>query len=296
MALVLQECSRCKNTIPLDWSHCPHCGGYQNCPNVVMARQPAEQKALQERVDNARVAAIARGARDQLDAFERQLSVSQAVMGSTLAKLKPIVNQERDVFATFHELAELRFYRETPSTSPNWNTVRPIAEIALLGGPKQINQLHYAALSLDANSLPWYGECTVILKEEMIAHRASLFQENSAVYVDRNAPELPVGSRSIWDERGKLCTAKLAHRIMPSTKVDEFSELLLKQGPTGVDDEFVEVQIFGPMTFRTFERLKIAKAGAKPAARKRPRKRTGTPDERATLEYCRLNSVECELI
>jgi hypothetical protein len=166
------------------------------------------------------------------------------VLGSTLNKLKPIILRDRDIFATFHELAELRFLRESAAGGPDWNVVRPNAETAMLGSPKLINQLHYAALSLDGRSLPHYGECTILLREEMIAHRSSLFQENSAVYYHNHGYKFPLGWRCTWTERGKLCVVKVVGRIDAATKPSEFPELLLNPGSSGIDDEFVEVQIF----------------------------------------------------
>lgn len=296
MALILEECDRCKNDIPLDWTLCPHCGGHQNCPNVVMAKQPTEVDALERRHERAVKLADSRGAAAIVAEFQVATATSQAVLGSSLNKLKPIVLSDRELFATYHELAELRLMRESPPNDPDWNTVRPAAEIALLGGPKHIRQLHYAVVSLDGRSLPHYGECTIILRSDMIEHRASLFQENSAVYVHRHGQNLPLGSRGTWGNRAKLCTAKVADRIEVSTKPTEFSELLLKPGPTAIDDDFVEVQVFGPMTFRTFAKVTVTQSGSKPSSPKRLRSRRGTTDELAFKDYCHTNGVVCEIV
>ena len=297
MALVLAECDRCKNPIPLDWPDCPHCGGRKNCPNVVLATQPAEIDALEKRYQASKSEADKRGTRQTADEFESAAAKSKAVLGSSLNKLKPIVLQDRHVFATYHELANLRFHLEPAANQPDFNNIhRPSAEIALLGSYKHMHQLHYAALSIDGKSLPHYGECTIVLRTDMIAHRASVFQENSGVYVYRNGNKLPFGSRSIWENRGKLCLVKVADQITVTTKVSDFPKLLLNPGPTAIDDSFVEVHIFGPMTFRSFEKMTVRKAGAKPSSTKRPRTRRGTTDELALKSYCKAENLDCEIV
>ncbi len=292
----INPCERCQNEIPLDWECCPHCGNGLNCPNVVLARQVSEIQALEQRFRDALDDAATRGCETTVQAFAAAVTSSQAVMGSTLQKLLPIVIRDRDVFAAFHELAELRFLRESSPTGPDWNVVRPAAEVALLGGRKRINRLHYAALALDGRSLPHYGEVSILLRENLIAHRVSLFQENSAVYVYRHGVNLPLGTRGTWGDRHKLCVAKLAAQITASTRPDEFPTILLKPGATGLDDNFVEVHVFGPMTFRTFEKVTTTLRGARPSSAKRPRKRRGTTDELALQDFCRLNGTECELL
>jgi len=49
--------------------------------------------------------------------------------------------------------------------------------------------------------------------------------------------------------------AKKASELQPNTDPAEFPTLLLQQGATSEDDDFIEVHIWGPMTRRTFERV-----------------------------------------
>jgi hypothetical protein len=97
----------------------------------------------------------------------------------------------------------------------------------------------------------------------MIAHRASVIEENSVLFmehhnvkVSRN-PGVPKGYRAPWTARDKVCTAKLAARIDSTTTRNQYSNLLLKQGATSADDEFVEVHIWGPMTVLSIEKVTI---------------------------------------
>lgn len=140
-------CTRCQNEIPLDWTHCPHCGDGLQCPNVRLADQATERAALDQRYQVALADAASRGCDAIVRDFEQAAATSHAAMGSTLQKLMPVVTRDRDVFATFHQLAELRFLRESSPGGPDWNKLRPHAEIEILGSDKHIDQLHYAALS-----------------------------------------------------------------------------------------------------------------------------------------------------
>jgi len=71
-------------------------------------------------------------------------------------------------------------------------------------GDRNREHIHYAALSLTDLGLTGsaYGECHILLREEMIAHRTSAFEENSPVFMKRHkitvweAGKLPKGYRS----------------------------------------------------------------------------------------------------
>ena len=296
----MELCPKCAFDIPDDWLHCPHCCVGLRPLNVHRANSTNERDELEKRYQAALSDAATRGSTSVVESFEAEiLNAGRAVLGSTLKKLLPIAAGDRDVFATYHDLAELRFPQPTATGAINWNTRRPQAETELLGTPKHIDKLHYAALSLDGASLPHYGECTVWLSHRMVSHRASLLSENSAICYDRNGGTIPPGLRSDWEQRAKLCVSKLASALEASTQSTEFPRLLLRAGQSGsgIDDEFVEVEVFGAMTIRTFERVAIKAASpSSSAAVKRPRTRRGTAHEAAIQNYCRNNGVPCELI
>lgn len=117
-----------------------------------------------------------------------------------------------------------------------WDVVRELADTVLFPGYKK--DMRFAALSLNGIGLSNYGSCSIALRDEMIAHRASVFEENSALFMERHEikisrrPNLPKGYRAAWDERALLCVAKLSQKIDSATHSDEYSELLLKQGVT----------------------------------------------------------------
>jgi hypothetical protein len=73
------------------------------------------------------------------------------------------------------------------------------------------------------------------------------------------AADLPKGYRAAWGERGRLCVAKLAGKLAKTTQPADFPRILLKQGASSLDDEFVEVHILGPMTIRTLSEVMVHK-------------------------------------
>jgi hypothetical protein len=97
----------------------------------------------------------------------------------------------------------------------------------------------------------------------MIQHRATIFEENSTLWMKRHdikmaeADNLPRGYRSTWNERHKLAIAKLAGGMSSATRDTDFPSILLKQGGSSDVDEFIEVHVYGPLTIRSFERVTL---------------------------------------
>lgn len=81
----------------------------------------------------------------------------------------------------------------------------------------------------------------------------------SALSLKKHAYEPPRGHRATWSERARLCVAKLADRIKPTIRREQFSQLLLHPGRSPKQDGFVEVHIWGPMTIRTIGRILVRK-------------------------------------
>jgi len=136
-----------------------------------------------------------------------------------------------------------------------WDHAREIADTVLF--PHYKEHIRFAALSLDGVGLSTFGSCSIELRDEMIGHRASVFDENSVLFIKRHGVKVPKGYRAIWSERDKLCTAKLATRVDSATTPNQYSGLLLTQGASPEAHEFVEVHIFGPMTALTMAKVRI---------------------------------------
>src|SRR5262245_59265040 len=139
-------CNFCKLEVPDDWTYCPHCGQPQRLPNVVVAERLEEQETLERRYQEPLIAADARGCRTNVDSFGVATNTSKAVMCCPATKLLPMVTGHVQLYATYYELEELRTDRSARPGSCDWRTVRPKAEIDLLGSDRNKEQLHYACL------------------------------------------------------------------------------------------------------------------------------------------------------
>lgn len=245
------DCTFCKNNIPPSVSRCPHCGQPSLFPNVNIANE--EQSFLQDRYEKAVAEALARGAEANVEGFEKILDKSYAVINRSLNELERLIGSDFEVYATYYHLSEgIRLQK-----GEKFDSLRQAADSIFFTGYRE--EIRFAALSLDSTGLSNYGECSWVLREEMIAHRASVFEENTTLYYMHNnikgADDVPKGYRAIWSDRGKLCVAKLASKIDTTTNSDKYSGILLHQGATSEDDDCVEVHVFGPMTIRTIEEV-----------------------------------------
>jgi hypothetical protein len=255
-------CEHCHNHYPITVMPCPHCAGRGQFPNVMLAELEEEVAALARRYKEAWTDAEARGALDRLLEFEAALADTEAVFARSTHDLQRLSTSDNQAYVTYYDL--LRSKIKLPA-GDKWDRLRMLTDSALFLDAK--DEIRFAALALkgadeDVN-LSNYGDCTITLRTEMIAHRASVFEENSVMFMIRRgmtfnaAVELPHGFRAPWDYRSLLCAAKLARSVTPACARAEYAGLLLRQGATGEDDEFVEVHIWGSMTARTIARVTL---------------------------------------
>lgn len=252
--MATEKCSHCGNGLPVSVVRCPHCGQPGVFPNVRAAERAEEQEALNKRYEEALQRATLSGCERAVEEFEVAVSDSRAVIGRSLLETDRLASSDKELYASFYKLLEAGV--RLPSGT-KWDVLRAVTDEAMFPGYKE--HIRFAALSLDGSGLSNYGECFLVLRDDMIAHRASVFEENCVLFMEKHsimmseAHNLPVGYRSIWEERGKLGVAKLADKIGPNMRGDVFQAILLREGASSEDDSFVEVHIWGPMTCRTFE-------------------------------------------
>lgn len=240
-------CDECGFDIPSSSDRCPHCGRPSLFPNVNKAKSASERSALDRRyqetlhtVDSAVVPTV----RDFEDAVANR---SVAVIGRHATEVFRLAASDRELYAGFYDL--VRAGVRLPSKE-FWDTVRGRMDEALF--PHYKDAIRFAALSLNGHGLSHYGDCFLVLKEAMIAHRATVFEENSILFLDRLeiklTEEIPAGYRALWQERGRLAVAKLAGQIGPHTVEADFPALLMSDGDIPEEDRFVEVHIYGSLS------------------------------------------------
>src|SRR6202000_1371131 len=106
-------------------------------------------------------------------------------------------------------------------------------------------------LSLDGVGCTWYGEYTMILRDEDISERTAVFEENPFFFFPRlkvfTGQPTPPGYRASWDRRHILAVAKLHHKIDVTTLDEEFAKILLDLDANGGSGDFIEAHFFGPL-------------------------------------------------
>lgn len=252
-----QPCEFCGLGVPAAADRCPHCGRPGLFPNVRAARESANDRALRARYDGARREAERDGL--PVTEFEAALGESCAIVARRLGEVERLAASERQGYSTYYQLIDAE--NRLPDADA-WDPLRRMADTALF--PGYAAHIRFLALSLDEAGLDSYGDCFLVCRDSMIEHRASVFEANSAVFLRKTTPEevasVLEGRRATYGERNLLCVAKLAGRLSPTTKTEEFAGVLLTAGQTSSEDDFVEVHVHGPMTINTFRKVVIRDA------------------------------------
>jgi hypothetical protein len=253
-------CDYCARSFPVFDARCPHCSRPAHFPNVRLAGEPAEQEALANRYEQAISQAPDRARRVILH-FERKASASRAVMSRTHVETLRMANSHRTLHQTYEQ--QVSSHQRLPDEN-KWDALRAAAGKRLFGGYS--SEIHFAFLSLVDAGSSYYGNCAWVLREELISHRASVFEENSALFVQRrglgeNNGDTPVprGFRAVWEDRGRLSAAKLASTLSPATRPEDFAGILLRAAGRE-DDDFVEVHIGGSLTVLAIEKVTVLRS------------------------------------
>lgn len=241
---------------------CSVCGHPAEPPNLRAARTADEQGALGDRLQEADQSGAAGNYSDKIESFRDAVSQSKAVLARNLALLHNLISSDSSLLATYHHAVRGGF--RIPEDN-DWDRGRTAAESTI--SPGYYENIHYACLTLDDLGAKWFGDYSVTFIEKMIAERASVFEENVIVFCDRHgvvagkAP--PCGYRAVWVERQNLAVAKLHSKLRGSDKAD-YPSILLSQGGTPEECDFVEVHIYGPLHRKAIETV----TGPKPTQRR----------------------------
>jgi hypothetical protein len=75
---------------------------------------------------------------------------------------------------------------------------------------------------------------------------------------DRDAVEEP-GWRSVWATRARLGVAHLEPSVTAATATAEFPNLILSNGTNRHDDRYMEVHVFGELSWENLSKATLAK-------------------------------------
>jgi len=262
------QCSHCNESFPGSQTQCPHCGRPSLFPNVTAAKNPVERGEVLRRYRSAcRAVKSSWGLNGLRKKIEKKIrNDAKVVVSMSFNELERLAKSDLSVFSTYYQ--RVRAGLQIPR-GDKWDILRGVVEHAVFPGYK--DNIRFGVLSLDGVGVRNYGECSLELKREMVAHRTSLFEDNNVVFTayDRqvamsSAHTLEPGHRAIWDDRHKLGVVKLAVCSASRPKLKDVRQLLLQQGKTTTDDRFIELHIWGALTIRAVTKVRVHRKNNRP--------------------------------
>ena len=252
-----RKCKHCDEEFSLDLNSCPHCACPSLYPNVDRVGVADQRAALAQRYNAARSRSVAAGTLDKVEKLEQLALKSEACKTLPAGELVALASSDTRVGATYYQ--QVSGGCRIPDTN-EWDKLRRIADAAV--HRSYGHNIHFAALSTAGRWLSNYGDGAVFFKEKMISHRATVFEENTAVWASERTADIsvPPGVQAVWEERHKLVVAKLVDKVSGS---GDLNELILSSGTTTGSDLFLEVHIYGTFTLKSMSSI-IFKKGALP--------------------------------
>lgn len=252
---VLITCLTCNRQIPEHVRNCPFCQGDVGFPNVRAAEARQERAALLQRLEDARVSTRARECDDVLKEFGGAVVKSKAIICRSLSVVQRLMSSDNELYTSFYQQIESE--ARLPESN-RWDRGRSAVDSTLF--PLYHSQIVFAALSLENRCPLTYGPYAMVLREEMILQRATVFEENSFVFIQSKhkivaGDPIPAGYRAIWQERDKLAMAKLHSKLDARTKPEQFPRILLTPGKDETTQDFIEVHIYGPIHRAAVEKI-----------------------------------------
>lgn len=282
-----ERCSHCNNLILPYEDRCHHCALPGLFPNVRAANEKEEKEALQKRYEDAVKDSTLRDCNKELKAFEASLIKSEAVIARSNLESVRLATEDNELYASYYELFDAKV--RIPK-GDIWDVFRQVADAAVF--PSYAKDIRFAVLSLNEKGSSNYGENFWVLDEKMISHRTTVFTENTTLFMDTHSikmdevDKLPKGHRAVWDERAKLCVAKLNCKLSKGMNLASFQKILLEEGKTSATDSFIEVHVWGPISIRTIKKMIMRK----------PKGRVNKLFAKATLEKLKALGIAAIII
>lgn len=253
------NCSECGNPLNPDVRNCPVCQTDCGFPNVRIAETEAETTALRQRYQDAIISSEARKCEDILKKFEEQIASSKAIICRNLALVHKLVSSDNELYVTYYN--QIDSGSRLPEDN-DYDFARSQVDQAIF--PHFYQNIVFAVLSLNDKGLESFGEYHIILEENVIKKRASVFEENPFLFIKRHGigigDSTPPGYRATWEERAKLAVAKLHSKLDKHLEENDFPKILMPPIAKSKDDDYIEVHIFGPIHRRAIKKI----VGSKP--------------------------------
>jgi hypothetical protein len=242
---------RCLNTscdtpIPSHVDRCVACGRDVGSPNVRIANSEAAR--LDERYRLGCDEASKNGVLPIAEHLEKRLATSRAVICRSWSEGAALLSSDKKTIPTFY--GRIAGELELPEEN-EYDEQRGSVDAAVF--PLYFAKIRCAALSIRGDGNFGYGECGIVLKEDSIRDRTSVFEENSFVFCRKRnvgaANKVPEGYRAVWSQRERLGIAKLGSRLRPDMDDAALEALVLDNSRR--DGDFIEVHVYGTIHRRS---------------------------------------------
>jgi len=189
--------------------------------------------------------------------FREAVRSSEAVLCRNLGVVMHLVSSDSELYGSFYDLVGMGARR--PEETPI-EVQRRVADDVLF--PHYQDKIRFLALTLNGIGATRFGNCSVVLKQAAIQDRATVFEENSVLFAEKHdlgarRHRAPAGFRATWSRRDQLAAAKLEGELRPDTELDAFPGVMMKEGATWEDDQFIEVHIYGPLHRKSIARVTV---------------------------------------
>ncbi|HEX8448988.1 MAG TPA: zinc ribbon domain-containing protein [Allosphingosinicella sp.] len=236
------QCPNCRREIDLHERFCPFCTADAKPPNVRFAERTSEAAALAglEAAADSKVAAA--GTQVEQERLVELARTSELVINRGLRSLAHWVEGEDELYVNFYKLKE----RGVRMANDVFNRQRISAENTI--SPTFADQLVIGALTVDGRGMDYYGGYSVLVREEAIRTRATVFWENPFEFNKRmkivSGQDPPEGYRAVWGERHRLASAKLSERLTKGADDGDLAKLMMGPDRSARDCDFIEVHVW----------------------------------------------------
>ena len=234
--------------------NCPVCDEPVGYPNVRAAEQPEELRALAQGLRAAEQSAKERGCEATLEQFRLAMQNAHAVICMPVSRAMTLVSDDSQLYGSYYNLVNAGVRRPEES---DIDQERQLADSLLFSHYRDF--IRFGALSLDGRGVASYGHCSIVLKEDTIRRRATVFEKNSVSFCRERGfrPPLPLGYRASWDSRSDLAISKLAGQLSLDMAEKDFAGILIRPPIADKEPDFIEVHIYGPLHRLGIESIKI---------------------------------------
>lgn len=247
-------CPSCRRSVQIDHRLCRYCTADLGCPNVRVANRPAERSCLARRKAAARRTANKAKAGPEYDRLSELAARSRLVINRNIRQLSEWLESRDELYLNFYKLRKHGRY----SVEDEWNLQRISAENTV--NPWYFEELVIGAITIDDNGMDYYGAYTIFIREDAIATRSTVFEENPFIFNERHqltsGKMPPEGYRAAWPDRADLVVAKLGARLAPGASDGELAELVMSRRRDAATCDFVEAHVYGDLRAESIESVK----------------------------------------